>query len=98
MSSTITLLLQRERLNQLKLTPVATTVYLLHPPKPSPSHHISSIRLPNCIRSEGSFIFFTRPWLKNNKMHFQSVEIVNDIFIYINEKRVFQMEIDYARC
>ena len=38
--------------------------------------------------------FFTRDWEKNNKKYFQSVEIGNDILIYINLKRVFQVEID----
>ena len=50
------------------------------------------------MRNEGCVIFFTRDWEKNNKKHFQSVEIGNDILIYINIKRVFQMEIDYTRC
>ena len=30
------------------------------------------------------FHFFTRDWEKNNKRYFQSVEIRNDILIYIN--------------
>ena len=47
---TNTLLLQRERLNQLRLTPLATTFYISHLPNPTPSHHLSSIRLPNCMR------------------------------------------------
>ena len=41
-------------------------------------------------------MFFTREWEKNNKKYFQSVEIKNDILIYINIKSVFQMEIDYT--
>ena len=40
--------------------------------------------------------FFTRDWEKNNKKHFYSVEVGNDILIYINIKRVFQMEINYT--
>ena len=37
--------------------------------------------------------FLTRDWEKNNEK-----EIGNDINIYINIKRVFQVEIDYTRC
>ena len=44
------------------------------------------------------FHFFTRDWEKNNKKHFHSVDIGNDILIYINIKRVFQIEIDHTRC
>ena len=44
------------------------------------------------------FFFFTRDWEKSNKKCVHSVEIGNDILIYINIKRVFQMKIDYARC
>ena len=46
----------------------------------------------------GMFHFFTRDWEKNNKKHFHSVEMENDILVYINIKRVFQMGIDYTRC
>ena len=95
---TITLLLQNERLSKLRFTPLDTTVYLSQLPNPAISHHLSSIRMPKCIRNEGSVIFFTRNWEKNNKMHFQNVEIGNDILIYINIKRVFQMELDYILC
>ena len=42
--------------------------------------------------------FFTRNWKKNNKKYFRSVEIGNDILIYVNIKRVFQVDIDYTRC
>ena len=45
----------------------------------------------------GMFHFFTRDGEKNNKKHFHSIEIGNDI-IYINIKRVLQMEIDYTHC
>ena len=55
---TIILLLQSEHFNQLKLTPITTTIYLSHLPYPTHSHHLSSIRLPKCIRNEGCFIFF----------------------------------------
>ena len=41
---TITLLLESERLNKLRFTPLATTVYLSHPPSPTPSHDLSSNR------------------------------------------------------
>ena len=33
--------------------------------------------------------FFARDWEKNKKKHFHSVEIGNDIFVFINIKRVF---------
>ena len=33
--------------------------------------------------------FFTKYWEKNNKKHFYSVEIGNDILIYISKKHVF---------
>ena len=32
------------------------------------------------------FIFFTRYWERNNQNHFYSVEIGNDVLIYINKK------------
>ena len=54
---TITLLLQIERLNQLTLTPLVTTVYLWQLPNPSLSHRLFSLRLPKCIRNEGCSIF-----------------------------------------
>ena len=63
------------------------SIYHAYPALPL-SHHLSSLRLPKCIRNEGSFIF-TRNWKKNNKKYFQSVEIGNDMLIYINIKRVF---------
>ena len=40
--------LQNERLNELRFTPLATTVYLSHLPNPTPSHHLSCMRLPTC--------------------------------------------------
>ena len=77
-------LLQSERLNQLKLTPLTITVYLSHLPYPTHSHHLSSIRFPKCVRNEGCLTFFTRDLENNNKKHFHSIEIGNDILIYIN--------------
>ena len=71
---TITLLLQIERPNKLRLTPLATTVYRSHPPSPTPSHNLSFNRFPKCIRNEGCFIFL------------QEIEIGNDILIHINIK------------
>ena len=91
---TITLLWQSEHLNQLKLMPLVTTVYLSLLLNPTHRYHLSSIRLPKW----GMFHFFTRGWEKNNKKHFHIVEIGNDILIYTNIKRVFQMGIDYTRC
>ena len=85
----------------MRLTPLTTTVYLLHLLNPTPSHHLSSILNPllvcqNVRRDASFFSFFTRDWEKNNKKHFHSVEIGNDILIFINIKRVFQIEIDYT--
>ena len=65
---TITLLFQSERLNQLKLTPLATTVYPSHLPNPIHRHHLSSIRLLNCIRNEGCFIFLQEIGRRITKM------------------------------
>ena len=82
----ITLLLQSERLNKLRFTPLLTTVHLSYLFSPTPSHNLSSNRFPKYIRNKGCFIFFTRDWTKNNKKQFPSVEIGNDILIYINIK------------
>ena len=38
----------------------------------------------------------TRDWKKYNKKQFLSIEIENDILIYINIKRVFQILITHA--
>ena len=46
---TITLLLQRERLNKLRFTPQTSTVYLSHLISPTPSRNLSSNRYPKCI-------------------------------------------------
>ena len=54
---TITFLLQTKRLNQLTLTPLTTTVYLSHLSNPTPSHHLSSIHLPKCMKNDGCFMF-----------------------------------------
>ena len=70
---TTTFLLHSERLNQLRLIPLATTVYLSHLPNLFSSHHLSSIR----------FIFFTRDLAQNSKKHFHSIKIGNDILISI---------------
>ena len=43
--------------NWLRFTPLATTVYISHVLNRTTSHHLSSIRLPKCIRNEGCFIF-----------------------------------------
>ena len=50
------LLLQSDRLNQLRVTPLAITVYLSHQTNPISSHHLFSIRLPKCKRNEACFI------------------------------------------
>ena len=42
--------------------------------------------------------FFTRDWKNNNKKQFLNVEIENDILIYVNIKRVLQIDINYTRC
>ena len=57
---TITLLLQSKRLGKLRFTPLATAVYLSHPPSPTLSRNLSSNRFPKCIRNEGYLIFFAR--------------------------------------
>ena len=92
---TITILLQNERHNQLRLKLLSTTVY--HTYTTLPLATIFSMCLPKCIRNKGCFIFFTRDREKNNKKHFLSVEIGNEILMYINIKQVFQIEIDYTR-
>ena len=88
-------LLQSERVNQLKLTPLATTVYLSHLPNPTHRYQLSSMY--KCKRNERRFLFFKQDWEKNNKKHFHVVEIGNYILIYINIKWVFQMGINSVR-
>ena len=88
---TITLLLQSERLNKLRFTPLSTTVYLSHLTSSTPTHNLSSNRFQKCFRNKGCFIFFTRDWKKNNKKLSPIFEIGNDVLIYINIKRVFQI-------
>ena len=77
------MLLENKRFKQLRFAPLATTVYLSHLLNRTHSQHLFSIRLPNSIRNEGCFIVLKGDWEKNNKKHFQSVEITNDIIIYI---------------
>ena len=76
---TITHQLQNEHLNQLRLTPLDTTVYLSQLPNPTPSLHLSSIRLPKCITNKG-LSFFTRD-SENIRKHSQSDEIRKYILI-----------------
>ena len=78
---TTTLLLQSERLNKLRFTLLATTVYLSHPPSLTPSCNFSSNRFPECIRNKGCFIFFYKR-LKQ--------EI---IFLFISIKNEFSRQI-----
>ena len=47
------------------------TVYLSHPPTPTPGRNLSSNRFPKCIKNKGCFTFL------------QEIEIENDILIYI---------------
>ena len=75
-NQSITLLLQSERLNKLRFTPLPTTVYLSHLPRCTPSHNLSSNRFPKCIWNKGCFILFKRDWKKNNKKQFPSIEKV----------------------
>ena len=73
------------------------SIYHTHSALPS-RHNLSSNSFPKCTRNKGCFIFLKRDWKKSNKKQFPSVEIGNDILIYINIKRVFQIDIDYTRC
>ena len=95
-NQTITFLLQSKRLNHMRLTALATTVYLSHLPNPSPSNNLSCVRWSKSIRNERWFIFSTRDLEKNNKKHFHSIEIEHDILVYINVKRVFRKLITHA--
>ena len=61
---TITLLLQSKRLNKLRFTSLTTTVYLSHPPSPTPSRNLSSNRFLKYIKNKGYFIFFFYKRLK----------------------------------
>ena len=82
----------------MRFTPLSTTVYLSHVPTPTPSHNLSSDHFPKFIRNKGCFIFFTRDCKKNNKETIPSAEIGNDILVYTNIKRVFQIDLDYTHC
>ena len=93
---TITFLLQSECLNHLRLTALASTVYLSYLPNPTLSHRLSCVRWSKCIRNERCFIFSTRDLEKNNKKHFHSIEIENDILLYISIKQVFRKLITHA--
>ena len=57
---TITFLLQSERLNKLKFTPLATTVHLSHSPRPTPSRKFSSKLFRKCIRNKDASFFYKR--------------------------------------
>ena len=76
----------KKRLNKLRFTPLATTVYLSHTPSATPSRNLSSNRFPKCIRNKGCFISL------------QENEIGKDILIYIRVNWVFQIDMDYTRC
>ena len=65
-----TLLFQSKWPNRLRLTPLAITVYVSHLLNPTPSHQLSSTRLPKCIKKWG-MLHFSRDWEQNNKKHFQ---------------------------
>ena len=68
---TITLLLQSERLNKLRFTRLPTTVYLSQLPRPTPSHNLSSNRLPKCIRNKGCFIYLQEIGRRRIKSNFR---------------------------
>ena len=55
---TITLLLQSERLNQLRLTLLANIVYIACLSNPTPNHHLPSIRFPKMYKKLGMLQFF----------------------------------------
>ena len=57
---TIALPLQNEGPNQPRFTPLVATAYLSHLPNPTPSHHLSSMRLPKYIKNERCFIFLQK--------------------------------------
>ena len=95
---TATLLLKSERLNKQRFTLLPTTVYLSYLPNRTPSHNLSSNCFPKCKRNNGCFTFVTRDWKKNNEKQFPSVEIVNNVLIYINIKRVFQIDTNFLHC
>ena len=57
---TITFLLQSERLNKLRFTPLATTVHLSHSPSPTPSRKFSSKLFRKCIRNKDASFFYKR--------------------------------------
>ena len=89
---TITFILQNKCLNQLRFTPLNTTVFLSQLPNSTHIHHLSSIRLSKCIRNEGRLIFLQEIARRITKS-------ISECWIsYINIKRVFQIEIDYTRC
>ena len=91
-------LLQSKRLNKLRFTPLSTTVYLSHLPSPTPSHNLSSGHFPKCIRNKDVSFFLREIVRRITKKQFPSVEIGNDILVYTNIKRVFQIDLDYTHC
>ena len=76
---TITLLLQ----NQLTWTHLVTTAYISHLPNPTPSHCLSSIRLPKCLRNEKCFIFLQEIGRKITKSIFTVLKY-EMIFLFIS--------------
>ena len=67
---TITLILQSERLKQLTLILLITTVYLSHLPNPTPGYYLFCVHSPKC-KEMRDVSFFYRDWEKNNNKHFQ---------------------------
>ena len=63
----------------MRFTPLATTVYLSHLTNLTLSHHLSSIRLPECVRNERCF--FCKGLGEEEKKYFQGAETGNDILI-----------------
>ena len=62
------------KVNELRFTSLATTVYLSHSPSPTHNCNVSSSHFPKCMKNKGCFIF---P---------QEIEIGNDILFYISIK------------
>ena len=69
----------------MRFTPLATAVHLSPLPNRAPSHHLSSIHLPKCIRNEECFIFLQEIGRKISKSIFRRTRLFKlcpALFIY----------------